>query len=317
MFDWKIRVRNKAFILSLASAVMLFAQVLLKPYRIVVNESYIMSVVNAGLGVLMILGIVSDPTSPGVTDKLKKVMYGKKYRLRKDKVDGRDCKFTALHMTATAKSVDLRGKMPHVYDQGDLGSCTANAGVAYMEFLKPGTKLSRLFMYYKERILEGTVNKDSGASIRDECKVAANGVCLESLMPYDIERFNVVPSDNAESDALTHKIRQYQSLKSLTQIKQALTLGKPVTIGMDVYGSFESSIVAKTGKMIMPKRNEQNLGGHAVLVVGFKDSTCCIGSKGYLICRNSWGSDWGDAGYFYMPYEYVSRYTFDYWIMEG
>ena len=104
---------------------------------------------------------------------------------------------------------------------------------------------------------------------------------------------------------------------------------KPVIVGMDVFESFEGNEIAQTGKMSMPLITEQNLGGHSVLVVGYVDTiktslktliykfiTRKIPTKGYLIVRNSWGSGWGDSGYFYMPYEYLSKYTFDYWTMN-
>jgi C1A family cysteine protease len=106
----------------------------------------------------------------------------------------------------------------------------------------------------------------------------------------------------------------------LDGIKQVLALQqKPVLIGMDVYDSFESDDVAKTGIVPMSGKNETALGGHAVLAVGYIDATlgrAMLGKiRNVLIMRNSWSSSWGDRGYFYLPYSYVTEYTYDYWVL--
>lgn len=243
----------------------------------------------------------------------------RKYVLKRDAQDERDLQFMhSINPHASVKlpsKVDLRSNCPPIFDQGQLGSCTANAGVACRQMLsgKPFTNLSRLFLYYEERVIEGSVKQDAGASMRDICKALATyGVCQEILMPYDIAKFAIAPSVKAVQDALTYKIRAYKNLGTLTEIQQALAITqKPVLIGMAVYESFESDVVAKTGKMPMPKTREQNLGGHAVLVVGYDNV------KKVLIVRNSWGATWGDAGYFYMPYAYITKeLAYDFWTIE-
>ncbi|MBU3182487.1 C1 family peptidase [Clostridium psychrophilum] len=161
------------------------------------------------------------------------------------------------------------------------------------------------------REIEGTVNEDSGATNRDNVKsINKNGICEESLMPYDISKFTIPPKEESIINAKQYTISSYIALNNLSDIKQALSLSKLVILGMDVFESFENNEIAKTGKMPMPLPIEQNLGGHSVLVVGYVDA------DNYLIIRNSWGSAWGDNGYFYMPYDYLTSYTFDYWIMN-
>jgi len=254
------------------------------------------------------------------------------YNYKRDKTDKRDIQFSATILphseVVLPKSVDLRSKCPPVYDQGKLGSCTANAGCACRIMLLNNTQvdLSRLFLYFTERGLEGNFLKDVGASLRDTCKsIYKFGICEENLMPYDEKKYSHPPSKKAFQSAGKYRISAYKSLSTLDEIKQNLALRQqPVLLGMDVYESFESNVVKDTGKMRMPKKNEKNLGGHAVLVTGYKDSKRSYGfmsnnksDSGYLIIRNSWGSNWGDKGYFYMPYEYVKpEYTYDYWIME-
>ncbi|SPM39927.1 Cysteine protease, C1A family [Mycobacterium numidiamassiliense] len=201
---------------------------------------------------------------------------------------------------------DLRPSMPPVYDQGQLGSCTGNAIAAAMEYERDRQGLSdfvpsRLFIYYNERALEGTVSSDSGAVIRDGIKVVnRDGVCPEALWPYDIGVFTVKPPKRCYVEAETDKAVQYEGIQTLVALKDAIASNLAVVFGFTVYASFESPMVAQTGVMPMPKKGEATVGGHAVLAVGYSDA------EGHLIVRNSWGPSWGDKGYFYMPYEYLT-----------
>lgn len=215
---------------------------------------------------------------------------------------------TGLKATLPA-SVDLRttGKVSPVYDQGQLGACTAFAmGKGLRETLtnlNGGTAkpVSALYLYYKERERMGTINEDSGAMMTDGMEVLkANGDCLDATMPYDISKFKVKPSAAADTEAANLKIDGFTLLNGLDQLKAQLAEGKPAVFGYVVYKSFMSPVVASTGKMPMPKPNEQVLGGHAVMIVGYDDA------QKVLIIKNSWGSKWGDKGYFYMPYDYVT-----------
>ena len=215
--------------------------------------------------------------------------------------------------------VDLRSKRPPVVDQGDLGSCTGNAIASAYEFdmMKQGLSVmtpSRLFIYYNERVMEGTANQDSGAQIGDGIKVIANyGVCDETVWPYDIDQFTTKPSDAAYAEAQQHKaLNYYSDSADVNSIKQALAQGYPLVCGITIYQSFESSTVAGNGFVPMPRQGEQCLGGHCVLVVGYDDS------MQHFIFRNSWGPDWGDSGYFYLPYGYITpALVIDFWVITA
>jgi C1A family cysteine protease len=222
-------------------------------------------------------------------------------------------------LAALPPTADLRAQCPGVYDQGQLGSCTANAIGGAIEFDRLKQKLpdfvpSRLFIYYNERVIEGTVNIDSGAQIRDGIKsVASLGVCPESDWPYDIANFAKKPSAKAYSDAVTDRAVSYQSLvPDLNQMKGCLASGYPFVLGFTVYESFESAAVAQTGHAPMPAPGERAIGGHAVMAVGYEDA------HQWFVARNSWGSGWGMAGYFTMPYAYLIQpgLSSDFWTIR-
>lgn len=241
-----------------------------------------------------------------------------KYHWKRDKVDSRDYRYP-LSNKNTQNIVDLRPLCTPIEDQGALGSCTGQAIAGAIELLNNKAKqyqdISRLFIYYYERLLMGTVNIDSGAYIRDGIKVCyRNGASLESLWPYDIKKFKIRPNQRAITDALQRKVTRYERIANHEGCLDALNNGYPVIIGFDVYSSFESLQVIQTGVMTYPNvRRERLLGGHAVLLVGYNLS------RQVYIVRNSWGRNWGDQGYFYMPFNVLQDNTMsgDFWTIKS
>jgi C1A family cysteine protease len=256
-----------------------------------------------------------------------------KYGWKPDKPDHRDFTYAVAPKTAAAlpAKVDLRSACPPVYDQGQLGSCTANAIAGAIEFEQKKQKLaeftpSRLFIYYNERILESTApSVDSGAEIRDGIKsVASQGVCKETSWPYDDTnkdpnpctkcKYALKPTAACYKEALLYKIKTYQRLDNtnLNTLKGCLASGFPFVFGFTVYESFESQQVATSGIVPMPSTSEQVVGGHAVDCVGYDDS------KQLFIVRNSWGTSWGLKGYCMMPYSYLtsSNLADDFWTIQ-
>jgi len=228
------------------------------------------------------------------------------YGWRPQLPDARDKVYAARLKKQPPAECDLRPSMPPVYDQGQLGSCSGNAIVGAMEYERgrqglPDFMPSRLFVYYNERALEGTVSSDSGGAIRDGIKVVnSGGVCPETLWPYDIAMFAVKPPKRCYVAAETDKAVQYEAIQTLGDLKDAIASNLSVVFGFTVYQSFESQAVAQTGVMPMPNPGEATVGGHAVVAVGYSDP------KNQVIVRNSWGASWGDHGYFYMPYQYLT-----------
>jgi C1A family cysteine protease len=211
-------------------------------------------------------------------------------------------------MKALPASADLRRRCPPVLNQGNLGSCTANAIANAHRFDQRKQHLagefapSRLFIYYNERAMEGSTGSDSGAQIRDGIKsIAKQGVCPESEWPYVPARFTSRPPAPCYREASKHQAVSYQRLvQTLSQMKGCLASGYPFVFGFTVYESFESQTVARTGVLDMPRRGEHVVGGHAVLAAGYDDAAA------RFTVMNSWGTSWGRGGYFTIPYLYLA-----------
>jgi len=237
----------------------------------------------------------------------------------RDFPDARDHVYQLPRKMALPPSADLRGGCPPVYDQGGLGSCTANAIGAAIEFDQIKQKLasstpSRLFIYYNERVIEGAVDTDGGAQIRDGIKtVASDGACPETMWPYVEASFASTPPAPCYQYAKLHPTVQYARVtQSEAQLKACLAAGYPFVFGFTVYESFESDEVAKSGMVQMPGAAEAEVGGHAVMAVGYNDSV-----QRFLV-RNSWGSAWGVGGYFTIPYAYLTdgNLADDFWVIR-
>lgn len=202
--------------------------------------------------------------------------------------------------------ISLRDKMPPVYDQGQLGSCTSNAaaGAYEYELMKQGLtdwRPSRLMLYWLERQRENTINSDSGAQMADGIlALTQTGICDEKTWPYDISKFTVRPDLEAYAQAKKphhHALAWRRLAKTVQDIKTSLVNKNPVLIGFSVYESFYD--IGHSGMMPLPQPNEALEGGHETLIIGYDDATRT------LEVRNSWSADWGDQGHFWMPYSYA------------
>lgn len=241
------------------------------------------------------------------------------YGCVRDTFDSRDHTFSLTPPGTPPARIDLResGFLPTVFDQGQLGSCVPNASVAAVMYIesRQGREVvmgSRLELYYYARKLEGSIHQDSGCMIRDAFKVlSSTGVGSEALWPYNISKFSKLPT-GAERKT-DQKLLQYMRVRGDSpSLKSALALGIPVVVGISVYASFESREVATSGIVPMPQPTEQLLGGHAILLVGYDDSLS------HWILRNSWGTTWGEGGYFYLPYAYLlnAQLADDFWCAQ-
>lgn len=241
----------------------------------------------------------------------------------------------AMDLTANsiAASVDLRPWCSPIEDQGQLGSCTANAGVGMLEYFQRrayGEYLdaSRLFLYKATREFLGMTG-DSGAFLRSAMgAMRLFGVCPEKYWPYDVTAYDNEPPAFCYSYAKEYAAVTYYRLdpagvdadKALENIKTQLAANLPSMFGFTVYASI--SDVSATGAIPMPAPHESTVGGHAVMAVGYDDGKQVThpstheSTTGALLIRNSWGTAWGEAGYGWLPYAYVtSHLAEDFWVM--
>ena len=231
----------------------------------------------------------------------------RKLNLKRAPDDHRDKKFCfiAAPQGPEPRVVDLRPLDMPIADQGEIGACTAFAWAALHDFLRrkalsgKGTfkHSSRLFIYNNERIKAGTFNEDGGANMRDGGDVLHDlGVCPESMFPFQVDNLYKHPSDAAYAQALTHRNSTYYALDSIREMRQCLQEGYPFVLGIDVPEAMMNEPMSSTGRMSLRNWNTKSAGGHALMCCGYNDD-----KKEWLI-RNSWSSDWGDKGYFYLPY---------------
>jgi len=224
------------------------------------------------------------------------------------------------------QTVDLRSWFSPVEDQGTLGSCTANAGVALVEYFERRAyqkhiDASRLFLYKVTRNLMH-VTGDNGAFLRNTMgAMVLFGVPPEEYWPYKIDDFEKEPTAFCYSFAQNYKSITYYRLDPpetkkkdlLERIKTNLKGDLPSMFGFTVYSSIEEA--ETTGKIPYPAAGDKIIGGHAVVAAGYDDKMVIKNSNpGALLIRNSWGKTWGEGGYGWLPYDYVlSGLAVDWW----
>ncbi|HEY9689668.1 MAG TPA: C1 family peptidase [Coleofasciculaceae cyanobacterium] len=224
-----------------------------------------------------------------------------------------------IETTNLPRRVDLRQYLTPVEDQSTVGSCTANAIAGAYEYLAmrhmgESGDISRLFIYYNTRQAEGTKG-DGGSSISGSIRVLQEmGACTENTWPYVPEQFDSEPSEEAYEEAKNFLVDDAREVPiELDAMKSCLAEGYPFAFGLILYDSFNRA--SKAGRVPLPKQSErirETHGAHAMLCVGYSDH------NEVFIVRNSWGEDWGDQGYCYIPYDYMTNtdLCFDCWAIE-
>ena len=235
-----------------------------------------------------------------------------------------------------ATSMDLRAWCSPIEDQLNLGSCTANAGVGMAEYYERRAfgkyiNASRLFLYKTTRELLKSTG-DTGAFLRSTMEaMVLFGLPPEDYWPYVVANFDNEPSAFLYSFGQNYQALNYYRLDPagtakpalLTAIKTNIASGLPTMFGFTVYNSYTQASVANKGAIPYPVAGEKVVGGHAVVAVGYNDAlqikNSTAGAKattGALLIRNSWGTGWGDAGYGWLPYDYVLKgLATDWWAL--
>lgn len=202
-------------------------------------------------------------------------------------------------------SVDLRSEFAEIKNQGPQGACSAFSLVSVIEYfiqktLSDKTDLSEAFVYYNARAINDKTEIDEGSTFQDIIKsIRDNGVCIEELCPYNPSVFNEQPSEDAYSEASKRKITEAKNVRlNINDIKSALAQGFPVIISARAFKTY----VTNANGVIPPPSQEEledETSNHAMVICGYVDR------EGYFIVRNSWGTNFGDQGYCYLPYEYI------------
>lgn len=236
-----------------------------------------------------------------------------KFNIKPSLPDKRDYIYRSDNTKVLRETVDLRQWDTIIESQGSLSSCSSNAitnayelcvNRNYSEYF---THLSRLFIYYNTRLDYGSIEDDDGMFLRDGLKTIQKvGVCSEELWPYDTEKFNVRPSDECYNDAEKRKILSYEKLISVYYISEVLNNNKPVVFGMTIYDSF-MDLNEHISTVSFPSRKEKTIGGHAMCMVGYDLN------RGLFLAKNSFGPNWGDNGYCWIPFDYIMREGYDIW----
>lgn len=206
-----------------------------------------------------------------------------------------------------------------IANQGELGSCTAQGTLEcfrwpFWKARREVPEFSTLAQYYYSRvkIAHGAAGDDSGCTIRDAVKTVHQiGACDAKLWPYDPTLFDLNPPEECLISASKHKSMSYHLLHTVDDIKTQLANWYPVVGGFTCYESLQSEAVGKTGAIPIPTPGETVIGGHCMAFVGY-----CNDRKAFL-CANSWGSNWGDGGFAWLPYWYVeSNNASDFWVIH-
>jgi len=237
-----------------------------------------------------------------------------------DVPDHRDFRCLAVEKRPKEEFVDLRNSMPEIYDQLEIGSCTANGVGSLLQHVSIKERMpfykdvpSRLFLYYFTRELEGTINEDCGAMIRNAIKIANSfGACAENpTWPYVTEKFKTRPNHAAIKEAERQQAIEYRRVQQTpAAIENCLVCGYPIVFGSMLYESFNE--ITKNGIAKYPSIEECPIGGHCMVMVGYDRR------ENLFIVRNSWGEKWGNDGHCYMPYKYIlnNDLTDDLWTIR-
>lgn len=239
-------------------------------------------------------------------------------KVKPSKYDRRDFIYKSQNIKLE-QSVDLRSWDSPIEDQESIGSCVGASIVAAYELLlkkkypEKFVDLSKLYTYYHARLLEDSETSDDGViRIRNGVKgVQKFGICAETLWPYQTGLTTIQPKLECYIDAWPRKILTYQSVSSIGDALEVLSTGIPIVFGLNIFSNF--ALLNSSNAVVSEPTDEEGQylsGSHAMTLVGYD------AALKWFIVKNSYGSDWGDKGYCYVPFDYYTQYAFDKWFFN-
>lgn len=228
----------------------------------------------------------------------------------KDEPDDRDEMFAVSRDEDTMEVKYEIPNLPPIRSQKTIGSCASHAAIGCYEIQLSKRRFiegSELFHYYNARKhVNETYPQDRGMTVRDACKTLyKHGFALEMTWPYDTGKFNVKPSSVAYAFSKIYKVKGYQRCYSIDDIEASIMQNIPVMCGIKVYRNYMR--LDRNNYLYVPTPDGQKVGGHAVIIVGYDLQ------RSVFKMRNSWGTRWGNYGYFEMGYDDFKKYSFDWW----
>lgn len=237
-----------------------------------------------------------------------------RFNYKFQEVDSRDYKYQITKKNNSSNSYSLI--FNKIYDQGNLGSCVSNAMANLINYYNNNINPSRLYIYFNGRVLSSLdIIDDTGLTIRDGCKsISQYSVCNENIWPYNITQFSTMPNLKSYTSSINFKNFIYLSVnQDVSSIKNCILNNNPIIFGFYVYSSFLSQKVAQTGQVPYPNIQTETLeGGHCMLICGFDNI------NKVFKCVNSWGTSWGNNGFCFMPYNYITNSSLasDFWTIN-
>jgi len=224
-----------------------------------------------------------------------------KLNYKYQETDNRDYKYSNKNLSMNKNFYEL--KINKIYDQSQLGSCVSNGVATCIDYINSNINPSRLYIYFNGRLISKLSSlEDTGLTIRDGCKsVAKYSTCSEIEWPYNINEFSTIPNLNCYLNSYKYINYRYESVdQDINSVKTTLLNNHPILFGFDVFTSFFDNDVTTTGIAKLPNlNNDRLLGAHCCIIIGFNDE------NQMFKCVNSWGNNWGDNGFFYIPYSYL------------
>ena len=230
---------------------------------------------------------------------------------------------SASGMQDLPSSYDITIPSLPIGDQGSQGSCAGWATgyyyKTYQEAKQHGWDVSKADRRFSPSWLynQACGGSDNGTTFPDIFNIMKQkGIVDIQEFPYNSGDFRKTPTAQQVEAGKPYRIANYAAIwtsprgNDMREIKAHIAAGDPVALAVPVYENFYNP---QGGFVDVPPQGKSCLGGHALLAVGYDDAAG--GGRGGIKIVNSWGSGWGQGGFAYLSYDFVSQYVWEAWMM--